>query len=182
MTSRTAANRYARALFDVALHEKIELAAIEQQLSSFDALMTEHPTLKQVLLNPAVPTPRKRSAVVALTARASLLPVVAKLLVLLADRDRLSLLPDLLAGYRERMRAHQNVVSAEVTTAVPLAADRVDAINHGLARATGRSVNLSTRVDPSLLGGVVAKIGSIVYDASVTGQLRRLRQQLSESV
>lgn len=179
MTNRTAANRYARALFDVGLAEKADLSALEQQLVAFNALLKQHPTLEQVLLNPAVPAPRKRAAVVELTARAGLSPVLAKLLVLLAERDRLVLLPDLLERFRARLLDHQKVVRAEVTTATALTPDRTESIERSLAQATGRSVALTTRVAPEIIGGLVARIGGTVYDGSVTKQLEKMRQRLS---
>jgi F-type H+-transporting ATPase subunit delta len=108
--------------------------------------------------------------------------VLAKLIALLAERDRLVLLPDLLASYRERLLDHQNVVRAEVTTAVPLAADRTQAIERALARVTGRTVTLATKVDPAIIGGVVARIGSTVYDGSVTTQLLKMKHRLTEGL
>ena len=189
MTNRTAANRYARALLDVAVKEAKGASAasdtlrrIEQQLAAFAELFNQHPTLGKVLLNPAVPVPQKRAAVIALTERAQALPIVAKLLVVLAERDRLVLVPDLLAQYRERLLDYQNVVRAEVTTATPLGTDRADAIEASLARVTGRTVRLSTAVDPAIIGGVVARIGSTIYDGSVTRQLQKMKARLVEGV
>ena len=158
------------------------LQRIEQDLEWFVDLLEQHTTLETVLLNPAVPVPRKRAAVSALVDRAGTSPVLAKLLLLLAERDRLVLLPDLLAAYRERLREYQNIVRAEVTTTAPLAADRAKAIEHSLARVTGRTVTLATRVDPSIIGGVIARIGSTVYDGSVARQLEKMKQRLGESV
>ena len=117
MTNRTAANRYARALFDVALKEKHDLATIDRELAEFIELLERHATFGKVLLNPAVPAPRKRAAVASVIAQAGLSPAVAKLLVLLAERDRFILLPDLLEAYRERVRDFQKIVKAEVVTA-----------------------------------------------------------------
>ena len=179
MTNRTAAARYARALFDVAVAEKTDLSGVDQELASFNDLVKQHPTLEKVLLNPAVPAPRKRGAVAVLAARVGLHPVLTKLLVLLAERDRLVLLPDLLETYRARLLDHQNVVRAEVTTATPLAADRTKAIERSLAQATGRTVALTIRVAPEIMGGLVARIGSTVYDGSVTTQLEKMRQRLA---
>ena len=125
MTRKTAASRYARALFDVAIRETLDLVEIEQRLAAFGELFTQHDALAKVLLNPAVPAPRKRSAVAELTKLSPMPSAVRKLLVLLAERDRLALLPDLVAAYRERLLEHQNVVRAEVTTAAPLSDDRV---------------------------------------------------------
>ena len=182
MTTRTAANRYARALFDVGVKEQVDLQAIEQQLAAFVDLVRQHATLEKVLLNPAVPAPRKRAAVAALVKDAGFLPMVEKLLVLLAERDRLVLLPDLLAAYRDRLLDHQNIVRADVATAAPLAPDRANAIERSLAQVTGRVVRLSTRIEPALIGGVVARVGGTVYDASVSTQLQKMRQKLMEAV
>lgn len=180
MTNKTAATRYARALFDVALKERADLSAVDADLAGVADLFTREPLLAKVLLNPAVPVPRKRAAVVDLVALAKVSPVVGKLLVLLAERDRLVLLPDLLASYRDRVMDHQKVVRADVTTAMPLAADKAQAIRDSLARATGRTVTLTTTVDPSIIGGVVARVGSTVFDGSVTNHLRKMKQQLIE--
>ena len=178
MTNRTAATRYARALLDVAVKEKADLEQVERELASVVSLFTEHKQLSQVLLNPVVPVPRKRAAMNALTAHGRLLPMVAKLLGLLAERDRLVLLPDLLAAYRDRLLDYRNVVRAEVTTTSPLSPEQVKGIEANLARASGRAVTLSSRVDPSIIGGVVTRIGSTVYDGSVTRQLERMKERL----
>jgi F-type H+-transporting ATPase subunit delta len=179
MTSRTAATRYARALLDVAVKEKADLDHVDRDLASIVELFTRHTLLSQVLLNPVVPVPRKRAAMEALAARGGVLPIVAKLVGLLAERDRLVLLPDLLAAYRDRLLDYRNIVRAEVTTTVPLGADQVKAIEAHLARASSRTVSLSTKVDPSIIGGVVTRIGSTIYDGSVTRQLQRMKEKLS---
>ena len=153
------------------------MAAVEQQLASFTDLITGHAELSKALLNPAVPAPRKRAAVTALTVSA--LPVVGKVLVLLAERDRLALLPDVLATYRERLLDHLQIVRAEVTTAAPLAPERARDIERSLSQVTGRGVTVTLRVDPSLIGGLVARVGSMVYDGSITMQLSRMKQQLA---
>ncbi len=100
------------------------------------------------------------------------------MILLLAERDRLVLLPDMLASYRDRLLDHRNVVRAVVTTAAEIDAARTEAIQRGLATLTGRTVRLSMQTDPSIIGGVVARIGSTVYDASVTRQLEKMRETL----
>lgn len=181
MTNKTAASRYARALLDVAVREKADVRQIESQLAGFVDMFAAYPALEKVLLNPAIPASRKRAAVEELTKRAAPAPMLAKLLLLLADRDRLVLLPDLLAAYRERLMDHLKIVRAEVTTAVELAADRARAVQQTLASLTGRTVTLETRIDPSIIGGVVARIGSTVYDGSVTRQLEKMKERLVAS-
>src|SRR5439155_2996762 len=178
LTNKTAATRYARALLDVGIKEQARLDQVQQELAEFVALFTEHPSLAKVLLNPAVPVQRKTAAVRQLLEHVAMTPMLSKLLLLLAERDRLVLLPDLLASYRERLLDHQKVVRAEVTTATPLDADRTRAVERGLTTMTGRTVLLSTKVDPSIIGGLVARIGSTVYDGSVTRQLEKMKTQL----
>jgi F-type H+-transporting ATPase subunit delta len=178
VTNRTAAIRYARALLDVAVKEHADLELIEKELAQFADLFKQNPLLEKVLLNPAVPVPRKRAAVADILEQAQFTPIVSKLLAMLADRDRLVLVPHLLTAYSDRLLDHRGIVRAEVTTAMALDAGRAAAIQKGLAALTGRTVRLSTTVDPSIIGGLVARIGSTVYDASVARQLERMKETL----
>ncbi len=180
MTNRTAATRYARALFDVSVQDH-DLHRVESGLAGLLAMIDGHETLRRVLLNPAIPTPRKRTIMTELIARLDdLVPPVAKLAILLAERDRLGLLPDILESYRARLLDHLGVIEASVTTAHPLAPERTTAIEERLAAASGRTVSITTAVDPQLLGGFVARLGTTVYDASVARNLERMRLTLLE--
>jgi F-type H+-transporting ATPase subunit delta len=180
VTSRGAATRYARALFDITLTEKRELEPAFEDLRGFATLVADHASLGRALTNPAIPASRKRAVVEALLARSGAMqPAVAKLLLLLADRDRLALLPEIARAFEARLMEHRQVVRAEVVTAVPLADARVDALRAGLARAMGRDVQLAARVDEAIIGGAVARIGSTVYDGSVTRQLERMKDALT---
>ena len=179
MTARVAAMRYARALFDVAAREKLDLDRVQRELTEFSELPNGNPALGRVLANPAIPAARKAAVVRQLLALSPVTPQLERLLVLLAEADRLTILDEVARAFRERVLEHQQVVRAEVTTAVALPTERVSALREGLARATGRQVRLETRVDPSIIGGAVTRIGSTVYDGSVTTQLAKLKQQLS---
>ncbi len=179
MTNRAAAARYARALFDVAL-EEAEPQAVERELSGFLELVRGHEQLSRVLAHPAVPAPRKQALVSELASRAGLSPATSKLLALLAARDRLALLGDVADEFRRRLLDHQKVVRAAVTTAVPLSADRVAALGRAFEKVTGRRVQVTAGVDPAVIGGVVARIGSVVYDGSVKRQLERIREALTQ--
>ncbi len=179
MTSRAAATRYARALFDVALKEA-DVQQAGRDLDSFARIVAGNAQLERVLTNPAIPAPRKRALIDGLLEKAGTVSSpVAKLLKLLADRDRFVLLPELTAAYRTRLMEHAKVVRAEVTTAISLPADRVAALQQGLATATGRQVQLENRVDPSIIGGAITRIGSTVYDGSLTRQLERMKDALT---
>jgi F-type H+-transporting ATPase subunit delta len=179
MTSRGAAVRYARALFDVAQKEA-GIEDVGRELNAFASMIAGHEMLSRVLSNPAVPAPRKRAVVQDLLAQSGTVsPVVSKLLLMLAERDRLPLLPEMARAYQTRLMDHAKVVRAELTTAVPLPDDRVTELRNGLATITGRQVQLETRVNPSIIGGAVARIGSTVYDGSVTTQLQKVKERLA---
>ena len=184
MTRGAAAGRYARALFDVVLKETPDsIEAVETQLRDISALFTGMPALGAVLGNPAVPVAKKIGVVKALLDRAgTLAPALSKLLLMLAERDRLPLLPDIARVYGDRLMDHQQVIRGDVTTAVELAPEKLRALTDGLARATGRRVVLESRVDPSIIGGVVTRLGSTVYDGSVVAQLEKMKQSLIETV
>ena len=132
------------------------------------------------MLNPAVPAPRKRAAMEQITKLSGFTPVVSKLLVLLADRDRLGLLKDIAAIYHDLLAERQNVVRAEVTSAEPLPHERVEAIEKRLAAVTGKRVSMTTKVDKDIIGGVVARVGGTVYDASIATQLKKIRETIDD--
>ena len=180
MSLRTSANRYAKALFDVALQEHADLGQVDRDLQAVVAMLEASPDLAEAS-NRGTVTEEKRKALIEAVSRAMTLTVpVTKLLVLLAQTRKLNLLPDLEQAYRERLLAHQNIVRAEVKSAAPLSPDKTKALEESLAKVTGKKVELSVSVDPELLGGVVATIGSTVYDGSVRTQLQRMRQELVE--
>jgi len=182
VTSGAAAGRYARALFDVVLKEGANLEQIQADLQQFVDVFAQHPSLGAMLGNPAIPASKKLGVAKALIERAGpISPVVAKIILMLAERDRLMLLPDIARLYRERLMDHQKIVRGEVTTAVALGTDKLRALEQGLQQATGRKVVLEARVDPSIIGGVVARLGSTVYDGSVTTQLEKMKQSLIEA-
>ena len=87
---------------------------------------------------------------------------------------------DLVSVYHERVMEHLKVVQAEVTTATPLAPDQATQLQQRLGTSLGRTVTLTTKVDPALIGGMVTRIGSTVYDGSLATQLTQLRQRLTE--
>ena len=177
MTTHRAASRYAKALLDVAIAEA-DPTAVEQAIAAVAQAMRDHAELHQAFTNPSVPTHARRGIADALAKRLAAPTPAARLLTLLADRDRLALVPDILAAYRALLLDHQRVLKAHVRSAAPLPAATVTALADQLSQATGRTVQIDQTVDPSLIGGVVTTIGSTVYDGSVRTQLSRMHQQL----
>ena len=179
MNTRASAARYARALLDVVINDA-NPEQVEQELTAFAELLAQNPDLQKALTNPAVPVSGKRGIMESLVSRLAVSPIVGRLLTLLAERDRLALVPDVVAVYRERLMEYRQIVRAEVTTAAPLSPDRAAQLQERLAHATGRRVTMTTKVDPALIGGAVARVGSTVYDGSIAAQLEKIRERLAE--
>jgi F-type H+-transporting ATPase subunit delta len=179
MSMRASAARYARALLDVANNESDPDRA-EQELAAFVDLVRANPDLQRMLANPVVSAADKRAVAQQILERLQPATPVGKLVLLLATRGRLALLPDLLDVYRERLMEYRKILLAEVTTAAPLSPERAAQLQQRLANATGRVVTMTTKVDASIIGGVVTRIGSTVYDGSVATQLAKVRDRLEE--
>jgi F-type H+-transporting ATPase subunit delta len=179
MSSRASAARYARALLD-AIARDGNPEQVEQDLTAFEHLVARTPDLQKAFANPAVPVTAKRGIVERLLAQMKVSGPAERLLLLLAERDRLGVLGDLVAAYRERLMEYRRTVRAEVTTAAPLSPERLSQLEQRLAAATGRRVTMTTRVDPALIGGAVARVGSVVYDSSIATQLEKIRERLEE--
>ncbi len=179
MSMRSSAARYARALLDVANKESDPERA-EQELAAFVDLVRTNPDLERTLANPVVSAADKRAIVQQILERMKPTTPVGKLVLLLASRGRLALLPDLLDVYRERLMEYRNVLRAEVTTAAPLSPERAGQLQQRLANATGRTITMTTKVDASIIGGVVTRIGGTVYDGSVATRLAKVRDRLEQ--
>ena len=181
MSMRASAARYARALLDITTKESDPVAA-EADLAAFVDLVQRHPDLQRALANPVVSANAKRALVQQIVDRTQPSAPVGKLLLLLATRGRLELLPDILDVYRERLMEHRQIIQAEVTTAAPLSSERVAELQQRLARISGRTVAMTTKVNAAIIGGVVTRIGSTVYDGSIATQLAKVRHRLSERI
>lgn len=177
MSNRASAGRYARALFDVALQEQL-LDQVATDLARVAELVASNEELRRTFGNPALPIHLKRKLVQALTDRLVIAKPLAKVLGLMADRDRLGNIASFRAAFTEHLNAHRNIVLADIQTAEPMEPAQAAEWQKRLSTATGRQVNVTTSVDPSLLGGVRARIGSTVYDGSLVTQLARLRDSL----
>src|SRR5688572_30081673 len=164
MSARSVARQYAGALFDVA-HRAGSWQSIGTEIREFAALVQGHDELRQIFDSPAVGRREQRAIVGALAERAGLAPELGRMLDLLAENGRLSILGEVAAAYQARVMDAEGVMTAELATAFPLDDVRQQALAAALSQATGRRVEVTGRVDPAMIGGVVAKVGSVVYDA-----------------
>lgn len=180
MTKRTSAAPYARGLFDVALASG-DPRRVGDELHSLADLLARHAGLHKALAHPSVSSDTRKAIAARIAEAAGLAPITRAFLGIVVDQRAVSLLPEIARHYRARLMQHFRSVEAEVTTAVPLGDERVAAMTRSLAELTGKDVTVTTRVDASILGGVVTRIGSTVFDGSIRRQLERLKAQLAES-
>ena len=179
MSLQSVARQYANALFVVAQKSQ-QLEPVGRDLSMLVDLVKSHPELKAVFETPVVPARKKRALIDALIAAGpAITGEVHRLLQMLADRDRLMIIAELAEAFLARVMEADRVVPADVVTAFPLDEAGETAVATALSQATGRRVTVTSRVDPAIIGGVVARVGSVVYDGSVVRQLQRMRQRLS---
>ena len=181
MISRANAVRYARDLFDVAWRHN-QAAQVADELDAFAAVQREHTGEARPLFHPLVPAAEKLKTIHELSGKLGLSKPTTVLLEALAHAYQIHVLEWVAASFRDRLNRKTGVVQAKVTTAAPLATDKAAALQARLAELTGRTVQLSTTVNPSIIGGVVTQIDSTVYDGSVTRQLARMRARLVENV
>lgn len=178
MSARSAARRYAAVLFDV-VNTSGDVVRADADLRGFVDMVHAHADLKTALTSPAIPPARKQAIVAALVAAAGSVTVeVARLLNMLAERDRLGSLDDVAQAFTARVMAHRKIVDARITTAHPLPDTQRDAIASALSAASGATVRVKEEINPEIVGGVIATVGNTVYDGSVARQLDKMRQQL----
>src|SRR5215467_11651341 len=177
MTGTTIANRYARALADVIV-ERHETNEVAKELIDFERMMSENPQLRDVFASPVIAAERKRAVLDELLARIKPRQTTANFLRLLLDNSRLHDLDQMLSALSRELDARMNVVSAEVTTAREIDQQEKAALQSQLKAATGKEVRLQFRTDPAIIGGVVARIGSLVYDGSIKNQLAQMKRRL----
>ena len=173
------ARRYAKALFSLA----VDSGRVEPWAKSLEALRQAAEAssdLRDVLSNPIYSREQRRAVVEKLAAALALDADPANLLFLLGDRNRLDYLAAVVDTFRNLADQHLGRIRAKVTSAVKLDDVAAQAIADKLSQATKAKVLLDRAVDPAILGGVVAQVGSLVYDGSVLAQLEDLRRQLKQ--
>ncbi|MDP9358563.1 MAG: F0F1 ATP synthase subunit delta [Chloroflexota bacterium] len=172
-----AAKTYARAVFELA-KEKGALDAWQADLSRLEQVMSD-PSVAHLFHNPSVTPEHKQEAVLQLLAGSQ--PEIGNLIRVLAERDRLDIVPDIVRAYTEARLDAQGIAVADVTTAEPLTPPEQQLVRDQLKRIVGKNIALQMRTDPEIIGGVVARVGDMLIDGSVVSQLRRLRARLAAS-
>ena len=180
MISATVVNRYAHALADVVIAPQSQVPPAEavSQLRAFYASTGSVPELQLVLASPAVPKARKRAVIRTIAAALELKQVIVNFLLVLSDHGRWHALRDVIDSLDEVIDHHLGFERVEVHSAQELSDVQREELSRELTRVAGSKIRLHTTVDPDLIGGVMAHVGSTVYDGSVRGQLAKMRQSL----
>ena len=176
------ASRYARAFAQVARSADLDLAAAQQQLRDFSATFMRSRELREVLMNPSLPSEQKLKVIDAIANRLHMEKPVRNFIAVIMDHQRLAELDSILAVYAALADAEAETTEVEIISARPLEESER---NHLLAKAgelTGSRIHASFREDASLLGGAVLKLGSTIYDGSLKAQLAGMKQRLMEAV
>nr|WP_209092315.1 F0F1 ATP synthase subunit delta [Sphingomonas trueperi] len=165
--------RYATALFELARDAKA-IEAVEASLATVRAALDESPEFKALTTSPLIGRKDAGKAVAAAAGAMGLDATTTKFLGVLAENRRLAQLPAIIRTFRALATSHRGETTAEVTSAHPLDAEQVDALKQQLRTRIGREVSVDLSVDPSLLGGLVVKIGSQMIDSSIKTRLNSL--------
>ena len=178
MSLQTVARRYAAALADVTI-ERREEREVQTELDQWAAMIEANPHLKEIFANPTIAYDQKRKVVEDLISRSRVRDTTGSFLRVLLKNQRIAQLRDIAERYGQVLDERAGVVAANVITARPIPEELKNSLHETLVAATGRKVRISFTTDESIIGGMVARIGSTVFDGSVQNQLERLSESLS---
>jgi F-type H+-transporting ATPase subunit delta len=172
--------RYARALADVVFDTRLDSGQALAELQSLAALVAESGELRRVWENPALAAEEKRRLLDAMAARSGISRPVRNFMAVLIDHGRVPLLAQIARQFESEVVRRLNLAEAEIASARDLRDDEKRALESQIEKLTGKKVRARYRRDADLLGGVVIRMGSTIYDGSVLGQLNRMRGELVE--
>ena len=178
MSLQTVARRYAAALADVVI-ERREEREVQNEIEHWASLIDDNPQLKEVFANPTVAYDKKQTVLEELISRSHVRQTTASFLRVLLRNQRLAQLPEIATRFAQILDERHGIVAAEITTARPIPEDLKKTLHDTLASATGRTVRLTFATDENIIGGLVARIGSTIFDGSVQNHLERLAAGLA---
>ena len=178
----TVTNTYARAFADVVVARGLDAAKTVGELKSVLALLEQSAELRHVWENPAIPADQKRRLLDAIVAEQRISRPVRNFLAVLIDHRRMPSLPQIVQQFEHEIDQRLGFAEAEITTARDLNDSEKHSLEKNLQKLTGGKVKARYLRDRTLLGGVIVKVGSTIYDGSVLGQLQRIREQIASRV
>jgi F-type H+-transporting ATPase subunit delta len=170
--------RYARAFADVASAARLDTAALERQFDDFLGTWDGSTELRDLFGNPAVPSQQKVAVLDKLNSRLGLQKELRNLLAVLINNGRIGEVHEVAKAWRAEMQERMGIRQAEIVTARELSGKERDELVAGVGKLAGSRIQANFKLDSSIIGGTVVRIGSTVYDGSVRGRLERLREEL----
>jgi F-type H+-transporting ATPase subunit delta len=177
LSLQAVARRYAVALADV-VTARGESQKVREELSAWAEMMSQNPQLPDIFRHPTIPYEQKRGVLSELVSRTRVSPTTANFLQVLLQNQRLADLAEVNRQFGNELDRRAGVVNAQVTTARPLSPQEQDALRARLSQVTGNMVRLQFHVDDALIGGVVTRVGSTLYDGSVRTHLEQMKQRM----
>jgi len=172
--------RYAQALFELA-DQAGAIAAVESDLGGFERMRAESPDFARMLTSPAISHEDKGRALLAIADAGKADPLTRKFLGLLAANNRVAALTAVAVAFRKLAADKRGVVAAEVVSAVPLTDAQAAGVSAALRQALGKDPEITTRVDPAILGGLRVKVGSRLFDSSLRTRLDHMKFALKRA-
>lgn len=179
MINRTIARRYAKALMNIGLEDG-NYDTYGEEIDTFTVLFQREEQLREVLNNPVFSIPRRQAIIKEIGGKLRLSSITVNFLHLLVDKNRIRYLPDIASLYRELADEAAGRARVHLITAHELSKQKLTELTAGLQDLVGKQVVMEVETDASLIGGVVARIGGMVYDGSVKTQLERLKETLAK--
>ena len=170
--------RYARAFADVVAQQKLDTAALDRQMEDFLLTWDASAELRDLFVNPAVAAAQKVAILDKMNTKLGLRKELRNLLAVLINNDRIGDVREVVLAYRAEMQERRGIRSVEIFTARELSEKDRKGLVAGVGKLAGAEIQASFKLDKSILGGTVVRIGSTVYDGSVRGRLERLKAAL----
>ena len=177
MTRGSIARRYAKALLGLAEEQK-KVEKLGAELQAFADVLAGSPQLFETLRNPAYPPDQRKAVLTQVVDKMGLDPLMKNFILLVNDRKRIEHLPGMAFSYSELADELAGRLRAQVTTATDLKKEQQQVIREALSAKVGKTVMVTHRKDPDIIGGVIAQVGNLKFDYSLRNQLRRVRQEL----
>jgi|SRR5208283_2227429 len=175
------ASRYARALVEVVIEEKIDPATAVQQVQEMVAAVAGSDDLRMVWESPAIPAEQKRALLDAMASHSGTLRPIRNFFAILIDHGRIPMLAQIARQFETELNNQLGFVAADITSSRQLSPDEKQGLESQVERMTGKKVRARYATNPELLGGAMVRVGSTIYDGSIRGQLQKLKEQLSSS-
>ncbi len=180
MKNQVLVNKYAQGLVQ-AVKDEAEFLSVESDIRIFQELLAESQELRKSLMSPFLNNRKKAGILDEILVRSGAHPKTVRFLELLLHHKRLDLFADIVTALPEVWHAEQGILTIEVASAVALSEDQLDRLQKGLETLEGKPVRLVCRIDPEIIGGLSLRKGHIVHDASIQGNLLKIKDRIQEA-